>query len=210
MRLLLLGVLVPLIVLGVSCASNPPVDLHDYGRFRSPEESRERFETSRAIGSSDGGGSSVRLLVGDQLRTERDTGLIYGPSGERFQAAISYLNHDDHESKEFALIALLDFQQIRLRLNGHWDYAHHMLVRPNEEQIFALETEPLDDGGHSLILAIIHPSYPAPGLPPESRVISPFPAAVKLFIVIGSDPSKPDTGDLPKNVGETPLPGVVA
>ena len=204
MSLLLLGVVVSQIVLGMSCVSDPPVDLHDYERFRSPEESRERFETSRATRGRDGGGSSVGLLVGDQLRTERDTGLIYASSGERFQAEMSYLNHDDHESKEFALIALLNFQQIHLRLDGHWDHAHHILVKPNEEQLFTIETEPLADGGHSLILAIIHPSYPAPGMPPDSRVISPFPAAVKLFIVVGGNPSSPDTEAVLESIDETP------
>ena len=192
------------LALGASCGSSAPVDLDDYDRFYSPEENREKFETSREKGGTDGGGSSVRVLVGDQLRTERDTSLIFGPSGARFHAEMSYLNRDDDESKEFSLIALLDFQQIRMRLNGHWDYAHPVLVNPNEEQLFTIETDPLADGGHSLFFAIVPPSFPIRGLPPDSGVERPFSGAIKLYLVIGGDTSRPATKPLLESIGENP------
>ena len=194
------------LVLGASCASPAPIDLDDYDRFYSPQESRERYEAIRA-GEPDGGGSSVRVLIGDQLRWERDKHLIFGPSGARFHAEMSYLNRDDDETKEFSLIALLDFQQVRTRLNGHWDYVHPMLVKPNEEQILSIETDPLHDGGHSLLLAFVQPSFPARGLPPDSGVEALFSGAMKLYLVIGDDASRPPARPLLKSIGENPPQG---
>ena len=191
------------LALGASCASPAPVDLDDYDRFFSPQESRERYEALRA-GGKDGGGSSVRILIGDQLRGERDKHLIFGPSGARFHAEMSYLNRDDDETKDFSLIVLLDFQQVRTRLNGHWDYVHPMLVKPNEEQILSIETDPLADGGHSLLLAFVEPSFPIRGFPPDSGVEALFSGAMKLYLFIGDNASRPATKPLLENVGENP------
>ena len=200
-----LGALGLLIALSASCASGTPVDLDDYDRFYSPEEHRESFEANRQMyASSDGGGSVVLTWFGDQLRLEKDTNLIFGPSGARVHGQMAYRNLDADESKDFTLIALLDFHQTRLRFNGNWDYAHPVLINPEEEQLFTIETDPLADGGHSLILAIVSPSFPIRGLPPDSGVEAQFSAAIKLYLVIGGDSSRPTTKPLLESVADNP------
>ena len=196
----------PLIVLSVlvlTLACSPgvsEVNLEDDERFAPRKDVPARIEAFKQRGASGSGGISVSLWAGDNFRVERATGLLYGPARTRFNADMVFINNDREEPRPFTLVALLDFLPIPLSLDNRWSMAHTMSLQPGEVRHLEIETGPLPNGAHTILLSAIWKpqtiDFPVetddPGmLLIEQMTITTPPTASRFYLVIGNILSRP-------------------
>ena len=152
-------VLMTLLLASVVWGCGPDeVDLEDYNRFFTPDEIDElsyyAINYYTGVARHFNGGLSPSA----ELRIERSSGLVFGPTGASYRGDLLFVNHDD-KFAEFDIITLLDFQQIMLTLGGHRDWFHTMSVEPGVTDTFHVEADRLPDGGHILLFPLQYKSF---------------------------------------------------
>ena len=180
-----------IVFVGLMAGCNPErAPVYDIQICSEEEISAFTKEEMERLGWATGYGISASYTGDPPFRPDRGDSLLYADSGVKYKSEVEFTN-EELKAKTFSVVALLDYQQMPFSLDGRRDWSHSLSVASGKEKSFQIETDPLPDGGHTLLVQFIFEEFDGFATTGSFSCYPNYANHGVKFLIVGNDSSAP-------------------